>query len=78
MSLGLGLHVELDLRLGLGLHMELGLAGRLSLSLSLGLGQRLGARRGLPRRQGCRAPSCRLSIGLGDEWSGDWWGYISR
>lgn len=76
MSLGRGLHMELDLRLGLGLHMELGLTGRLS--LSLGLGQRLGARWGLPRRQGCCAPSCRLSTGLGNEWSGNWWGYISR
>lgn len=76
--LGLGLDRQLDLRLGLGrglgLHMELRLARRLSLSL----GQRLGAGGGLPRRQGGRAPSCRLSTSLGNEWSGNGWGYISR
>lgn len=74
--LRLGLDMELDLRfgcrLGLGLYMEQCLARRLS------LGHRLGAGGGLPRRQGCCAPSCRLSTGFGNEWSGDRWGYISR
>lgn len=74
LGLGLGLDMELDLRLGLGLglHMEVRLA------LRLGLGQRLGAGSRLPGRQGGCAPRCRLGIGLGNEWRGDWWGYISR
>lgn len=69
----LDLRLGLGLGLGLGLHMELCLAGRRSLSW----GHRLGAGRGLPRRQWCRAPSRRLSAGLGNEWSGDWWGHVS-
>lgn len=78
LRMGLGLDLELDLRLGLGLGLGLRLDMELRLALRLSLGQRLGARRGLPRRQGCCAPSCRLSTGLGNEWSGNWRGYISR
>ena len=70
--------MELDLRLGLGLGLGMHMARRLRLSLSVSLGHRLGTRRSLPRRQGCRAPSCRLSTGFGNERGGDWWGYISR
>ena len=69
LGLELGLDMELDLRPGLGLGLGLGLHMEMCLALRLSLG----ARRGLPGRQRCCAPSCRLRTGLGNEWSGDWW-----
>lgn len=65
-------------RLGLDLGLGLSLDVELDLRLGLRLGWWLGARRGLPRRQGGCAPRDRLSTRLGNEWSGNWWGYISR